>query len=283
MTTLDPPDPRTVPSLDPAVSRVPAPAGFAGIDVALPFAVDPRALAFARRLVEQHPRWTEAVAAELTARRGALTRAGAWAVVPEVVRVYLDAINATPRETILAGMAGLEPGVRHFVRRRRRGGQGGGDVLEFDQQVFEDETVDRIGARLTARVAEILDETAPAALARWVVEVAVAGVLTESSPPPVAGEPIDQDALVEAFARLVRDPDRGWDAHVDALFRAISRRLGLLVTRDLGLDDPERAGPGAPLEAIEVALGLRRAGPRSRHSRTCAGPGQPGQPGQPGR
>ena len=84
----------------------------------------------------------------------------------------------------------------------------------------------------------------------------MAGLLTDSLPPPIARDgravlgDADQDALAAAFGRLFDDPTRGWDARMERLFPVLPRLLAARLRRGLRL-------PGRSLFAIEEVLGLR--------------------------
>ena len=76
-------------------------------------------------------------------------------MVPQAVRRYLEAVQATPPEAVWAGVPGLAPGVHHFVplpassTGPARNTEWGSPVrYRFDPRIFNDETTDRIGAHL---------------------------------------------------------------------------------------------------------------------------------------
>jgi hypothetical protein len=211
------------------------------------FAVDPRALPFAARLTASHPQWVQAVADELETHADDLATAVAWTVVPDAVRLYLRAAGATSRERVLAGLPGLR--ARHFPAGM------------FDQEVFRAETTERIAAHLALVTRTWLTPAALRAITTRLVELAVAGVLTDAAGASDSADGAGANDVValRRFNRIVGDGVRGFRPRVDAMTATLPQLLGPRLWRDLGLAElAARPAPPDPFD-VEVLLGLRGA------------------------
>ncbi|HEX2515922.1 MAG TPA: hypothetical protein VH257_14540 [Chloroflexota bacterium] len=181
-----------------------------------------------------------------------LAGAAAETAIKPALEAFFDLVNTTPHAEVLASLEGLPQEQRLFDR-----------LLDPDGVVrprFATERFDwrTVLAALEAEARRRLEGPGPdsyEALARWVLVGAIAGVLTEATPPHARLVRPPEGALLAAFERAAGDAARGLKARTDALRDELPTVLATRILASWSL--PERG-----LVEAERLLGLRPPRPR---------------------